>query len=64
MPQSVPGIDSSFFTVSGPKRSNISKLTLVAGSQSYYTFSVAVSDGYYGVVNVTMTQVGIATCSS
>lgn len=55
--QAVPDIDASFFVVTGPKKSSVSKVRLVAGSQSYYAFSVAVSDGYYGVVNVTMTQV-------
>ena len=54
--QAVPDIASSFFTVSGPKRSSVSRVRLVPGSQSYYSFSVTVSDGYYGSVNVTMTQ--------
>lgn len=54
--QVVPDITSSFFTVAGPKRSSISRVRLVPGSQSYYQFSVTVPDGYYGIVNVTMTQ--------
>jgi hypothetical protein len=54
--QVVPDIASSFFTVAGPKRSSLSRVRLVPGSQSYYQFSVTVPDGYYGVVNVTMTQ--------
>jgi hypothetical protein len=52
----VPDIASSFFTVAGPKRSSLSRVRLVPGSQSYYQFSVTVPDGYYGIVNVTMTQ--------
>lgn len=53
----MPGINSSFFDVSGPSKATVSRLRLVAGSQSYYAFSVTVSDGYYGSVNVTMTPV-------
>ena len=45
---SVPLLNASMFTVTGPTNMSTTELQTVDSSDAYYTFSVTVPDDYYG----------------
>ena len=54
---SVPLLNASMFTVTGPTNMSTTELQTVDSSDAYYTFSVTVPDDYYGSITVTMDKV-------
>ena len=54
---SVPLLNASMFTVTGPTNMSTTKLQTVDSSDAYYTFSVTVPDDYYGSITVAMATV-------
>ncbi|KAL0033712.1 hypothetical protein WJX77_002073 [Trebouxia sp. C0004] len=55
---SVPLLNASMFTVTGPPNMSTTELQTVDSSDAYYTFSVTVPDNYYGSITVAMDQAG------
>ncbi len=58
---SVPLLNASMFTVTGPTNMSTTKLQTVDSSDAYYTFSVTVPDDYYGSITVAMDKVCFLT---
>lgn len=58
---SVPMLNASMFTVTGPSNMSTTELQTVDSSDAYYTFSVTVPDDYYGSITVAMDQVCFLT---
>jgi len=54
---SVPLLNASMFTVTGPSNMSTTELQTVDSSDAYYTFSVTVPENYYGSITVAMDQV-------
>ena len=54
---SVPLLNASMFTVTGPANMSTTELQTVDSSDAYYTFSVTVPDNYYGSITVAMDKV-------
>ncbi|KAL0029656.1 hypothetical protein WJX79_011109 [Trebouxia sp. C0005] len=55
---SVPLLNASMFTVTGPSNMSTTELQTVDSSDAYYTFSVTVPDNYYGSITVAMDKAG------
>ncbi len=58
---SVPLLNASMFTVTGPSNMSTTELQTVDSSDAYYTFSVTVPDNYYGSITVAMDKVCFLT---
>lgn len=53
----VPRLSAHMFSVTGPPQMTTTELERVDGSDSYFTFSVAFPEKYYGSVTVSMNKV-------
>ncbi|KAL3137619.1 hypothetical protein ABBQ38_004896 [Trebouxia sp. C0009 RCD-2024] len=54
----VPRLSAHMFSVTGPPQMTTTELERVDGSDSYFTFSVAFPEKYYGSVTVSMNKAG------